>query len=198
MIASLFMSFFAGSGGAATGCPITLDEAKAHLKVETTDEDALISGLIDAAALAIETQTGIVCASRSKTFYFPTFGVRLVLPCAPITAVTAVTYVDALGVQQTLVSDQYRLRTFAGVPSLSPAFGVTWPATDSVDGAVSVTVTAGHASNDDIDPRIKTAAKLLIGHWFRNRDGIATDAQTAAVDAVVGRMLSGLRLAFFA
>ena len=194
-IASIFMSFFAGGGVTDTFSPVSLAQAKAHLRVDSADEDALIGALIDAAAMAIETETGIICKARNVTVRHQGFADRLPLYYLPINSIASVSYIDTDGATQTLANDQWRLRFFAGNPVINPAVNFTWPATDTCDGAVSITMNAGHASTPAIDARVKQAALLLIGHWFANREAVG-DLQEAPM--AVRYLLSGLRRALVA
>jgi uncharacterized phiE125 gp8 family phage protein len=178
--------------------PVTIAEAKTHLRVDTVDDDLLIGSLINAAAMAVEAETGIICAARSITVYFRSFSDRLALHYLPINSITAITYLDTDGATQTLASNQYRLGYFAGVAVINPANGVSYPATDTVDGAVAVTFNAGHASNAAIDARIKQAALLMVGHWYANREAVNIGNITSDVPMTVRYLLAGLRLAFVA
>jgi len=49
--------------------PVTLDEAKAHLKVDTTDDDALIATLISAARAKAEWHTGRAFVTQGWTLW---------------------------------------------------------------------------------------------------------------------------------
>src|SRR5260370_28067499 len=110
--------------------PITLDEAKLHLRVTGTDDDAYITGLITAARQYIEkeqnrafiTQTLLQTCdafpdlpNATLKFFIPTYSVESYLARAislmsgplrlyrpPLVSVTSVTYLDQNGVQQTL------------------------------------------------------------------------------------------------
>ena len=71
---------------------ITLEDAKAHLRLDTSDEDALVQRLIDAASAKIETATGYVAVAREQTFAFDRFERQLELRLRPIAeAISAAT-----------------------------------------------------------------------------------------------------------
>lgn len=152
-----------------TDRPITVAEAKTFLRVDGTNDDVLIGDLIDTAAASIEAMTGLVCESRSIVKTFDGFSSRMALHRAPVTAITAIAYVDADGVDRTLNVNQLELREFAGAPVLVPASGVTLPDTDGSTGAVAVTFTAGYATNAAAPATLRTAARLLVADWFDNR-----------------------------
>ena len=54
--------------------PVSLAEAKAHLRVDTTDDDALIQNLIRASRLSLETKYDVAMLTQSLVLgrdYFP-------------------------------------------------------------------------------------------------------------------------------
>lgn len=172
-----FMAFFAvGSMGSGLA-PVTLDEAKAHLRIVDDADDDYITGLIEAAADKIECDTGHVCRARNVSIVRDSFAdggqMRIPLSYGPINSIASVVYDADTGTEQTLAAGQYRLRQFAGLTYIIPAFGVTWPATEAIIGAVRVTINAGYASNADVPDTLRHAALLLIGHWYENREAVA-------------------------
>ena len=168
--------------------PITLVEAKTFLRVDGNNQDILIGDLIDTAAASIEQMTGLVCESRSITKVVDGFSARMPLHRAPVTAITAIAYVDANGADQTLNVNQVDLRVFAGAPVLVPASGVTLPDTDGSTGSVAITFTAGYATNADAPATLRTAARLLVSDMFDNR-GVNGEVPNRVAD-----LLASLRL----
>lgn len=184
--------------------PVSLEEAKAQLRVEGTDEDGLIEGLIEAAVAHLDGWSGILgrclinqqwrvdfCAWPSNRI--------LRLPFPDVSAV-AVVYMDADGIERTVsAGSYYRLRDARGAYlQLKNAF--TWPSveTDRPD-AVQVTLTAGYgAAAGDVPADIRHAIKLLVGAWYENREEtvIGTIAaripDSVNVDALVSKHRVGL------
>src|SRR5690349_16359269 len=75
------------------GEPVTLADAKAHLKIDTSDDDALIGQLITAARARVEWHTGRALMTQSWILWldrWPDDGI-VAIPLAPLAAVTAVT-----------------------------------------------------------------------------------------------------------
>ena len=104
--------------------PLSLSEAKAHLRVDVADEDALITALITAARQYIEARTGRMLPQRNFVVEldgFPDGGADIVLPFPPVTAVASVSYFDTLGATQTLaLGTGYRLAIASFVRVLPP------------------------------------------------------------------------------
>ncbi len=169
----------------ALTAPLSLAEAKAHLRIVDNDENDHVLTLIRAAADKIENNTGLVLRQRAVTVTFDGFytnGIaRLPLWAAPLVSVTSVVYDDANGVEQTLAGNQYRVRQFAGVKWIVPAHGVTWPNAEPGGGTVRVTYEAGYANNDAVPAAIRQAAFLLIGHWYENREAVNIGNITSTV-----------------
>lgn len=151
--------------------PVTLAEAKAHLRVDGTADEALITALIDAATAHLDGYSGILGrALVTQTWALtmdslPGDGFKLSLP--PIQSVTSITYVDSDGATQALASDQYVLSG----DHVRPAYGVTWPTPRDQADAVTVIFVVGYGDAADVPGPIKAAMLLMIGDLYANREG---------------------------
>lgn len=138
---------------AATYEPISLDAARAHLKVTHSDEDAQITRWISAARSWCEGFTGRQLCGATWDLSLDVFpGEGMSLPLAPLRSVTSVSYVDTSGVTQTLSSAYYTVKTFSG-PRARPgrfslAYNYAWPASRSVRDAVTIRFVAGYSATD--------------------------------------------------
>ncbi len=154
---------------------LPLTEAKAHLRVTHSDEDALIGALRDAAIAHVERVSGVALAEadfRWSTRCFPT---RVDLPMRPVTDLGEVTYHDDAGEAATYTG----ARLVSG--SVLAAVGESWPYSN---GFASVEFTAGLASPDDA-PDLIAAVKLMLGHLYANRE--------AASDLTINEVPLGVR-----
>jgi uncharacterized phiE125 gp8 family phage protein len=83
--------------------PITLEEAKAHLRIDTTDDDTLIQSLIMTSRLHIEVALGLTLLTQTWSCFFDQWpGNRtaldaITLPISPIASVDAVRVYSADG-----------------------------------------------------------------------------------------------------
>lgn len=171
--------------------PVTLDEAKAHLRVESTAEDALIQALIAAAREYAESVTGrqLVTATWDlKLDAFPADGAAIELPKAPLRSITSVTYVDTAGATQTWASGKYVVDAPSGPEALpgrlAPAYGESYPATRDTLNAVTIRFEAGYGTAADVPQAIKQAMLLHIGHLYENRQSVVVGAGAGAAIAV--------------
>lgn len=157
------------SAPAAT--PVSLTEAKAHCRVDHSDDDALITALIRAAVSELDGWSGTLgraLVTQTWQQAFDGFPLRLRLPMRAA-SVSALTYVDADGATQTLASDQYVLRRDALGSFVEPAFDVSWPTVRSQSASVAVSFVCGSAA-DDVDGAIKAAILLRVGDLYENRE----------------------------
>ncbi len=171
--------------------PVSLDEAKAHLRVDFDDDDTLIKALIQAATQHLDGWTGVLgraLVTQTWRQEFQTLSLcGLRLPLGPVASLESVTYIDAAGTTQALAADQYSLLTDCLGPIVIPLAGASWPATARRPNAVAITYIAGTAVADVPAP-IKWAILLIIGNLYANREAIADKALAAlpmAVDALL-------------
>lgn len=159
-----------------------------HLKIEAGDEEAAYTGLIDsyieAAIGRVEATSGRMLFKRTLKLTADAFGTALVLPASPVSAVSAVTYVDTAGAIQTLPSAAYALVDKAETPTLYPAYGYEWPATRSFPGVVTVTFDAGYGADmEDIPAPLRMAVMQTVTDWFRFAGNVATAALNELPDS---------------
>lgn len=164
---------------APTSEPVTLAEAKLHLRVDGTDEDALISGLIAAARDYVDSYTGTFTAPCTAQVRCDSFADFTNAPILPLGAVTGVSYVATDGTSQILASSVYEARSDGLRASIALKAGQSWPAIQP-DSRITVTATVGYAT---VPPSIKQAILLLIGDWYANREN-SGDGMTEAPHAV--------------
>lgn len=178
--------------------PVSLGEAKQHLRVDHSDEDALIAVLIQSARQEVETLTGRFLMRQTVDLSFDAFADPLPLG-APLVDAVSVSYVDPDGATQVLSPSIYAVE----IPSVAPeppgtlrlAFGATWPALRDVAHAVTVRTVLGAAQPSDVPPALRAAMLLLIADLFENREAQA--AVTLAENKAVSRLLAPWVLQWF-
>ena len=168
---------------APSGAPITLTEAKAHLRVDHSHDDTLIGALINAATQHLDGRRGYLgrCLLSQGWEYrvhaFPQCGV-IELPLPPLHSVGSVKYIDDAGAEQTLATDQYVVDTETYNGQIRRAYNVVWPFVRLEDYAVRVTFTAGFGDAANVPQPIKTAMQLIIGHLYEHREEVAEGGLT--------------------
>jgi uncharacterized phiE125 gp8 family phage protein len=170
--------------------PVTLTEAKAHCRVDHTDDDTLIGLLISSATAHLDGYAGILgraLVTQTWRQDFGGFSDPLRLALCPVASISSITYFDADNATQTLAGSVYGLFTdeFGAYVALKP--DQSFPSVYSREDAVSVTYVAGVADSDVPAP-IKHAILLLVGHWYANREAVSESQMSElpmAVDALI-------------
>lgn len=153
----------------AGDCALSLEDAKAHLRVDHDDEDDLITALAQAAHNVVSEAIGRVLTLETWTVATGPVSGDLVLPVRPVRAVSSITYFDAADTSQSAVVGDYYLFFDPDRPRMRPKPGKAWPAAIQRDDAVTITLTAGLASVPD---ELVAGMKLLVGHWYANREAV--------------------------
>src|SRR3990167_7576165 len=140
--------------------PVTLAEAKLHLKVDTaiTEDDTLISSLIISARQQAEQILGrsLITQTWEKVLdKFPSGDIELLWPT--IISMTSIKYLDpTTQLEVTLDSDQYSLDKDSEPGWVLPAYGVEWPTALDTVNAVRVRYTAGYGDAASVPACIKS------------------------------------------
>jgi uncharacterized phiE125 gp8 family phage protein len=147
--------------------PVSLQEAKDHLRVTGTAEDGYISGLIGAATEAVQQVTRRQLEPATYDLFldqFPSAG-PIDIPLPPLQSVASVNYVDVNGVEQSFAD--FEADTVNG--RVAPKFGAYWPEVRAVANAVRIRFTAGYPTGGT-PFSIKAAILLLIGGLYEQRE----------------------------
>lgn len=157
--------------------PVSLDEVKAHCRVEGTDSDPVLTVLLAAAVAHLDGWSGILgraMVTQSWRQDFCGFATPLRLPLGPAASITSITYYDAANAQQTLADTVYALRTDALGAYVDLKADQSWPSAYGRADAVSVTYVAG-TDAADMPAALKAAVLMLVAHWFHHRSAVSTD-----------------------
>jgi uncharacterized phiE125 gp8 family phage protein len=161
----------------STGEPITLDEAKAHLRVVGSDDDAYILSLIVTARQMAEGRLNRTIVSRQRTEVFEPGETRFRLLKPPIVSVDSVEVTDYARFQTLLTNEEYYLHATGdgSTVRLRAAPGSAWSAA-AARGTVAVTYTAGYAPGQVPRPIIQWML-LVIGTLYGNRETMSAGVQ---------------------
>jgi len=190
-IASQYRSLVVATASGVGDRPISVADAKEHLRiVDTTEDDAYIGALIDAATTWCEDYCDRTFADKQYTVAFDDFfGTRIELPRPPVRlnavssgATVTISYVDTGGATQTLTFSQSGTQEFRldrdHVPALVyPLYLEVWPSVRLDDKAVQITYLAGYGGAANVPTPAKHAIKMLVGHWYLNREAVGNAGQ---------------------
>lgn len=155
--------------------PLTTALAKNHLRVDIDDDDTLIGNLITAARKYFEETSRrslITQTWRLNLDEWPE-GDEILLPRPPLQSVTSVVYKDSAGDSTTWSSDAYIVDTDSEPGRIVLAYGESWPSVTLLPAnPIVITYVAGYGDNaSDVPEQMIQAIRLLIGHFYENREG---------------------------
>src|SRR4249919_3085096 len=126
--------------------PVTIGEAKTHVKVDGSDSDSELATMISTARTLVEEYTGTKLVSQTVVLRCSSFCDLRDLPLAPVASISSITYLDSSGVSQTLSTDVYEGVLFGLEPEIRLKINQSWPAVRCVSDAITVTAVVGYAS----------------------------------------------------
>jgi uncharacterized phiE125 gp8 family phage protein len=187
--------------------PLTLVEAKLHLKVDVTADDDLIEGLIVAARQWSENFCRRSWVRRTLELRMDCFPSVILLPRGPVSSVTSVKYTDSGGSEATMAAADYQVDLYGTPPRIVPQLGVTWPMTkNGALNGVLIEYVAGYAPGEasptdhaeNVPQAVKAAMKLMLSHWYENRQAVVVaNVQAAELPMAVKSLLAAYELRDF-
>jgi uncharacterized phiE125 gp8 family phage protein len=161
--------------------PLTLAEAKLHLKVDTTDDDTLITCLIAAARARAEWHTGRAFITQTWTLHldaWPECGV-IELPLPPLQSVTSI--VTTARDNTTTTLDPSLTTVDIAAARIALAENTAPPTNLRSINAIATTFTAGYGDATSVPPDIKQALLALTAAMYANRGELADDLPARAL-----------------
>ena len=157
--------------------PVAIGDARAFCRIDASDEDGLLAGLVKDARERCERVTGRALITQSLRLTLdhwpghhfaglrglpPGFGWAegqpwgwgdgsrghaIELPRPPLSSVTSLQYVDMTGVLQTLDPSLYQVDADGEPGRIVPAYGKCWPAARHQLNAITVVYQAGYGAD---------------------------------------------------
>lgn len=169
--------------------PISLSEAKAHLRVDHTADDTLIGTYIAAARTDCEEWTARAFVTQTWELVLDKFPAdEILIPRPPLQSVTSIKYDDAEGIEQTLATTEYLADTASQPGWVVPVVG-GWPGS-TFEGINSVRIryVAGYLMPDSpadltsaIPASIKAAILVHLGRLYENREDVVVGTNATAM-----------------
>lgn len=171
--------------------PVSIDEVKAHLRIDGNSEDALMSSLVLTSRLHIEAALGLALMTQQWQLVldsWPAAG-SVKLAIAPVQSITEVRIADKSGATTSVAASSYALEATGRPARIVPVEGA-WPTPGRKTGGIQIDFVAGFgAAAQDVPAPIRQALLLLIAHWYEHRDPIEIGAPATAVPHAVSRLL---------
>ncbi|MEO6014103.1 MAG: head-tail connector protein [Devosia sp.] len=126
--------------------PVSLAETKLFCRIDGADEDALVSALIAAARLHVESLTGRALIAQTWRLVLDSSPLLVPLPVVP-----AIALVDA--------------------PDGAVLQGDSVLLAEQVD-QLTLDYTAGYGGAEDVPQDLKQAVLTLVAYWYEHRDSV--------------------------
>jgi uncharacterized phiE125 gp8 family phage protein len=173
--------------------PVSLADAKAHLRIAHADEDALISTLVIAARQHIEGATGLKLLTQAWSIFADRWpeGSSVKLMIAPLAAVTSVKVYGEDDVAAAIDPAHYFLDRASRPPRLALRSGRVWPLPGRIANGIEIAVSAGFGpAVTDVPAALRQACLKLVAHWYAFR---GDDEGTRNLPPAITAMLSPYR-----
>ncbi|MGR3605322.1 head-tail connector protein [Sulfitobacter sp.] len=177
--------------------PVSLEEAKQYCRIEHDDENFLIESLIAAAVDYLDGPSGILgraIIAQQWLLELDAWPNRLAVPIEPVTSVT-VRYIDELGAETDVPESQLVL---TDVPSARTVLewidGFQAPLLSDKRYPVKITITSGFGAAANVPEGIKVAIKMMVGHWYDNRETVVLGMSVAELPMAVNALLARYRV----
>ncbi|WP_371396211.1 head-tail connector protein [Fretibacter rubidus] len=167
--------------------PVSLDYAKIFLRVDTDDDDALITDLIRAARIRVEAMIGGALITREMRLTTTRVSGRGVfINHHPITDVTSVAVLDNAGARVNVGLENVTVNLRCQPPVVSLSAHNNWQAILSGASAVEIDVVAGHGSMpEDIPMPLRQAVLLILAQSYEFRGDDNAPPVPMMVDALL-------------
>ena len=178
--------------------PVTLAQAKAHLRVDHAHEDDYITARIVGARKFIENQTRRVLIETTRTMYLDEFPDEIRPPGGTLMSVTWIKYYDTDGVLQTMSSSDYVVDVARTPGAIYLAYDESWPSIRAIPNAIEVKYKVGYgAAASNVPGDLIDAVLMLVAHRYENREAAVGDSLSAVPLAVQTIILNNKIQEFF-
>ncbi len=156
--------------------PVSLSDAKLHLRIDHDEEDVLLERLITAARKTIERWEWRTHINTTYTLYLQAFPETIYFPRPPLSSVTSIKYYNVSDVLTTVSSSDYEVDTNSEPGRAQAVATTSWPSgIDDRLNPIEIVYVGGYGSGaSDVPENTRSAILLLVEHWFWNRGAMHT------------------------
>ena len=170
--------------------PVSLADLKLSAHIPHGSEDAFLTNTIAAARFRYELDTRRQLMEATYDWFLPCFSSRsnrrgavivqersFEIPLSPLSSITSVKYFDTAGVEQTISSSEYGVKTSSEPGRIYNLPNEEWPdlEDDRIEDSVTIRFIAGAATAGDVPALDRQAVLLLAQHWIENREAVVLD-----------------------
>jgi uncharacterized phiE125 gp8 family phage protein len=168
--------------------PVSLAEAKLHLRVTTGDDDQAIASMIKAARQLVEQIVDKVFLEQVWTLTLNEFPSEeyIELPVSPLLSITSITYTNTSGTTGQSFSSSYYLTDTTRLPGRAVLkYSYSWPDTYDQDNVIAIVFKAGYGTAATSVPECIKTAILYTLELMYNGQAI-DDAARQTIGAIAG------------
>jgi uncharacterized phiE125 gp8 family phage protein len=180
--------------------PVSVTELKAHLRIDSAAEDAMLASLITTARLQIEAALSLALITQNWSWTFDRWPRRAAveLPLSPVQSILSFTVTQSVS-PLSVPPSAYILDGQGIAARLITKHA--WPQPDVAAMGIAITFAAGFgALPADVPAPIRQALLLLAAHWYGNRGGdgacsggTANTSSASPLPALVSDLLAPYR-----
>ncbi len=173
--------------------PVSLAEARAHLRLDHESEDALVTSLIRAAREEVEAACGLALIAQDWRLTLDRLpGSKLVtLRRHPVVEILSVTVYGAEGEASLVAGDRYTLDRHSRPARLHFAEA---PQPRVAMNGIEIDFRAGFGeAGTDVPDLLKRAILTLVAHWFEFRAAFGADSQPVSFPIGYERLIAPFR-----
>ena len=181
---------------APTLIPVTLSEAKTHLRLDSdfSDDDTYITTLIKAGTGQVENFIRRKLMDQSLEIYYDEFPQVIDLQFGKGGSVTSIQYYDEDNTLQTLATSQYDVDVRSKIGRIYESKDGGFPNTYARPNSVIVNYRLGESDAANIEAEIKQAILIIVGRYYENRQDVIIGSQVNEVPKMVEYILTPFRL----
>lgn len=183
---------------APTEKPITVAEAKTHLRVDIADDDNMIDGLIGVATDYLESRTSSAFITQTWDLWLDDWPDMRVfyLPKPPVQSVVHIKYFDENNTESVFAASNYLVDTYDWPGRIVLKTGSNYPnvVLRQANG-INVQFVCGYGLAAAVPDPLKMAIKLLVGDLYENRENtlIAQGVTVAQLPFAVNSLIEPFR-----
>lgn len=157
---------------APTSRPLTLDQVKRHLRIETSDDDLYLESLIDASIAHLESVSDLKLITQTWRQYLDELPENntVRLSVFPVRSITSVVYFDTNGDEKSVTNNRLELDRFSNPARL--IIGNVGSIEPKLNG-IEITIEAGFGETAiDVPDSLIRALLVLIAHNYEFRGAV--------------------------
>lgn len=162
---------------------ITLEEARAYLRVDSEDENALISAMIVAAEKHVELLTGRILLTGTFELVYDEVSSSIEISKSPLQEVTKIEVISEAGVKTEVAKSIYDVDISGILGRVRLKTGCVWPSHRGFASFI-VTVKAGYGEAAAVPSALKQAALAALAVIFASRGEMDREKINSAVAAL--------------